>query len=98
MKTLFLYSLACLLVVSQVDASEPVISTEGGFQITSSDGAFSFKLGGRIMWDADSFDGVLNRSNDGSRRLSKDLRRSRLELGGTAYDAWKFKFDVDIKD
>ena len=61
MKTLFLHWLACLLVVSQVDASEPVISTEGGFQITSSDGAFSFKLGGRIMWDADSFDGVLNR-------------------------------------
>ena len=98
MKTLFLHWLACLLVVSQVDASEPVISTEGGFQITSSDGAFSFKLGGRIMWDVDSFDGALNRSNEGSRRLSNDLRRSRLELGGTAYDAWKFKFDVDIKD
>ncbi|MEC9252403.1 MAG: porin [Pseudomonadota bacterium] len=98
MKTLFLYSLACVLVVSQADASEPVISTESGFQISSSDGAFSFKLGGRIMWDADSFDGVLNRSNDGSRRLSTDLRRSRLELGGTAYDAWKFKFDIDIKD
>ena len=98
MKTLFLYSLACVLVVSQADASEPVISTESGFQISSADGAFSFKLGGRIMWDADSFDGVLNRSNDGSRRLSTDLRRSRLELGGTAYDAWKFKFDIDIKD
>ena len=50
------------------------------------------------MWDVDSFDGVLNRSNDGSRRLSTDLRRSRLELGGTAYDDWKYKFDVDIKD
>jgi phosphate-selective porin OprO/OprP len=50
------------------------------------------------MWDADSFDGVLNRSNDGSRRLSTDLRRSRLELGGTVDDAWKFKFDIDIKD
>lgn len=98
MKTLFLYSLACLVVVSQADASQPVISTESGFQISSADGAFSFKLGGRIMWDADSFDGVLNRSNDGSRRLSTDLRRSRLELGGTAYDAWKFKFDIDIKD
>ena len=98
MKTLFLYSLACVLVVSQADASEPVISTESGFQISSSEGAFSFKLGGRIMWDTDSFDGVLNHSNDGSRRLSTDLRRSRLELGGTAYDAWKFKFDIDIKD
>ena len=97
-KTLLLYSLACLLVVSQTDASEPVISTESGFQIRSSDGAFSFKLGGRIMWDVDSFDGVLNRSNEGSRRLRSDLRRSRLELSGTAHDRWKFTFDVDIKD
>ena len=50
------------------------------------------------MWDVDSFNGVLNRSNNGSQQLSNDLRRSRLELGGTAFDDWKFKFDVDIKD
>ena len=98
MRTLHWFSLACLLIVSQANASGPAVSSKGGIQITSSNSVFSFKLGGRVMWDVDSFDGVLNRSNDGSRRLSTDLRRSRLELGGTAYDDWKYKFDVDIKD
>ena len=98
MRTIRWFSLVCLLIVSQANANGPAVSTNGGLQITSSDGAFSFKLGGRVMWDVDSFDGVLNRSNGGSRRLGSDLRRSRLELGGTAYDDWKFKFDVDIKD
>ncbi len=97
MKTLFLYSLSSLLIAFQASADQRVNWTNSGFQITSPGGAFSFKLGGRMMWDVDSFDGVLNRSNDGSRRLRNDLRRSRLELGGTAYDDWKFTFDVNIK-
>ena len=98
MNTLHWFSLAALLIVSQANANGPAVSTKGGIQITSSNSAFSFKLGGRVMWDIDSFDGVLNRSNGGSRRLSADLRRSRLELSASAYDDWKFKFDVDIKD
>jgi len=98
MKTLFLYPLAWLLVAYQANADTPLILTDDGFEIASTGAAFSFKLGGRIMWDVDRFDGVLNRSNHGSWRLSNNLRRSRLELGGTAYKNWKFKFDLDIND
>jgi phosphate-selective porin OprO/OprP len=90
--------MAYLLALFPANADASIVSTKGGFQIKAQDGAFSFKIGGRIMWDTDSFDGVLNRSNNGSRRFSNDLRRSRFELSGTAYNDWKFNFDVDIKD
>lgn len=92
------FSVACLLAVFSANANTPVVSTKGGFQIKSADGAFAFKIGGRVMWDADSYNGVLTSSNDGSRRFNSHLRRSRIELGGAAYNDWKFNFDVDIKD
>ena len=75
---------------------QPSVSTKGGFSIESADGAFSFEAGGRIMWDTDSFDGVLNRANDGDRRLNSDLRRSRLELDGSVLDDWDYSFHVDL--
>lgn len=55
-----------------------------------------FELGGRLMWDADSFDGVLNRPGGGARRFDGYLRRARLEIGGEVGDDVEYVFDVDF--
>lgn len=89
--------LAAAAIVGQA-AELPAISTKGGFAIESADGAYSFKAGGRIMWDVDSFDGVLNRANGGDRRSNNALRRARLETGGSVGGDWEYQFDIDLLD
>ena len=75
---LFICIAACSAAAAQ--GSGPTISTEGGFSIESADGNYSFNLGGRIMWDADSYDGVL--TDEGDRQVNTMIRRARLELDG----------------
>ena len=67
-----------------------IIGSKGDLSIESADGNFSFDLGGRMMWDMDSYDGV-HHDND-ERALKSELRRSRLELKGTVYKDWNYKF------
>ena len=67
-----------------------IIGSKGDLSIESADGNFSFDLGGRMMWDMDSYDGV-HHDND-ERALKSELRRSRLELKGTVYEDWNYKF------
>lgn len=93
---------AALLMLTAAVAVQPAaaaqISVGDGVQIASDDGQYRFKLGGRVMWDADSFDGALNRGNDGDRRFNSDLRRARLELSGNFHPDLSFVFDVNVND
>ncbi|MBV1876031.1 MAG: porin [Pseudomonadales bacterium] len=77
-----------------VDKPEIVIKTTGGLKIYTADKAFSFKLGGRVQWDFDVYDGALTADND--RRSGGDLRRARIELGGTFYTDWRYVFTVNL--
>lgn len=74
------------------------ISSSGGLTAASADGEYTFRLGGRLMWDADSFDGVLNRANDGERRFNSQLRRARIELSGKLPGELDWVFDVNYFD
>jgi phosphate-selective porin OprO and OprP len=64
----------------------------------TADGRHSVKIGGRIQWDTDTFDGALNRSHDGGMRFNSQLRRARLELSGTLYEDFAWVSDVNIND
>lgn len=78
---------------SQAAAS---LSPTGGLSVLSGDGDYSFELGGRAMWDMDSFDGVLNRAHDGERRFDAQLRRARIEMSGDLPGEFDWKFDVNF--
>lgn len=69
--------------------------TGGGITGVSEDGAYSFKLGGRLMWDMDSFGGVLNLAHDGKRRFNSQLRRARIEMSGDLPTDFSWVFDVN---
>jgi len=74
------------------------VSSSGGLTAASADGEHTFRLGGRLMWDADSFDGVLNPASDGERRFNSQLRRARIELSGKVPGDLNWVFDVNYFD
>lgn len=74
--------------------SDLILDTTGGLKISTADKRYSFKLGGRVQWDYDSYDGAL--TSDGDRKNGGDLRRARLELGGTIDHNWHYVFSVNI--
>ena len=88
--------LATTAVIGAVQAAE--VSTRGGLDVTSDDGVYSFSLGGRVMWDVDSFDGALNRGNGGQRRLNSDLRRARVEMSGSGPSNFEYRLEVNVND
>lgn len=69
--------------------------TKGGLTVTSDDGAYEFKLGGRVHFDSVSID------SDDSPAYSEFggsyFRRARLTLSGKAA-GWEFKFENDFAD
>lgn len=69
--------------------------TKGGIGVKSEDGAFEFKLGGRIHFDVASLD------SDDSGTYQEEggayFRRARLTLTGKAY-GWDYKFENDFAD
>ncbi|MDZ7670840.1 MAG: porin [Gammaproteobacteria bacterium] len=74
------------------------VSSSAGLTAASADGEYTFRLGGRLMWDADSFDGVLNPASDGERRFNSQLRRARVELSGEVPGDLDWVFDVNYLD
>lgn len=78
------------------DGADIVVKTKGGLEVGTTDKAFSFKLGGRIQADADSFDGFFTKN--GNRADETYFRRSRLELSGVAYTDWGYNFERNFSD
>ncbi len=78
------------------DGPDLVLKTKGGLEAKTSDGSASFKLGGRMQLDFNSFDGVMNTvpGEDGSDLF---FRRARIELGGH-YQDWKYEMSYNLID
>lgn len=78
------------------DGPDIVLKTKGGLEAKTSDGKASFKIGGRMQFDFNSFDGVINTvpGEDGSDLF---FRRARLELGGH-YQDWKYEMSYNLTD
>ena len=73
-----------------------VATTGGGIKVKSSNGN-QFKIGGRLMFDHDSYDSFWNEADgrDGSAE-ENEIRRSRFTLSGNSAKNWAYKFTVDI--
>ncbi len=75
-----------------------VATVPAAIAASASVGDYSVNLGGRLMWDMDSFDDALNPDNDGERRFSTQLRRARLELSGDLPGAFDWVFELSYLD
>lgn len=69
---------------------QPQVRTEGGLQVASADRDYSFRLGGRLHWDAYAFDGGAL-----APASTTDLRRARLSLQGKLQD-WEYKLEQEF--
>lgn len=78
------------------DGPDIKIKTKGGFEAKTVDDQFSFKIGGRLQADYDQFDGVYTKN--GKTANEAYFRRAILELSGTAYQDWKYVFNLDFAD
>lgn len=72
------------------DGADIVIKTKGGLEVGTVDKAFSFKINGKLQWDATNFDGLMaadqNRPFDDT--FNTFIRRGEFGLEGTAYTDW----------
>lgn len=77
------------------DGADLVIKTKSGLEVATTDKQYSFKLGGRIQADFDSFDGFYSTNNETSNEAY--FRRAQLEFGGN-YKDWRYQMNVDFGD
>lgn len=77
--------------VKAATADQPKINTKGKFEVTSPDGGFSVRVGGRIQADAAMYDTDVVDHGDGS-----EIRRARLFMSGTLWRVWDYKFQYDF--
>lgn len=78
---------------SQLDAltnNSTKVETKGGLKVSSADKQFEASLGGRIHFDAYSFDRDVTATTD-----TTEFRRARLTLAGKAY-GWEYKMEQDF--
>ena len=73
------------------DGADIVIKTKGGLEVGTTDKEFSFKIGGRLQADANSFDGFY--TQNGNRADETFFRRARLEISGVAFTDWGYTFN-----
>jgi len=78
------------------DGADILVKTKGGLEVSTADKEFSFKVGGRIQADADSFDGFYTKN--GNRADETYFRRARLEISGVAFTDWSYKFERNFND
>lgn len=82
------------VATASAESSVPIkIDTEGGLEIATYDGRFSFGIGGRIMADAAFYNENRNVLSNGT-----ELRRAELELEGVIDYDWAYEFEIDFAD
>ncbi|MEJ2094647.1 MAG: porin, partial [Gammaproteobacteria bacterium] len=74
--------------------SLPDVNTTGKLEITSADGNYEWRIGGRLQYDATWTD------RDGSDigNSGQEVRRARLYASGVIDKVWKWKFQFDFTD
>jgi phosphate-selective porin OprO/OprP len=82
--------------VAKTPEEPPKITTKGKFEIASPDGDFKWRIRGRLH-----LNGGFARNDDGKEVRSKfedgvDVRRARVEVLGTLWRAWDFRFHYEF--
>ncbi len=79
------------------DGADIVINTKSGLEVATVDKQFSFKLGGKLQWDANQFDGLRAAAEDSpfDSTFNTYIRRAELSIEGTAYKNWGYGFTLE---
>ncbi len=79
------------------DGADIVINTKSGLEVATTDKQFSFKLGGKLQWDANQFDGLRAAAEDDTfdSTFNTYIRRAELSLEGVAYKNWGYGFTLE---
>jgi phosphate-selective porin OprO/OprP len=69
----------------------PKFDTNGKLQVTSPDGNFKFRIGGRLQADAAAYSNDTGTWKDSDLESGTEVRRSRIFLSGSLWKDWTFK-------
>lgn len=90
------WAISATFATNPAAAAQPEPSADPGASTTPP--PFTYKIGGRIQWDTDSYDGALSSAGTGDRRFNTLLRRARIETSGTILEDFGYVLDVNIND
>jgi phosphate-selective porin OprO and OprP len=79
--------------VAEATKNVPQVKTKGKLEISSQDGDFKWRLGGRIMADVALYDEDNTDLGSGT-----EFRRARLYMSGTVWKYWDFKSQFDFAE
>ncbi|WP_313054790.1 OprO/OprP family phosphate-selective porin [Pseudomonas lopnurensis] len=82
------------------DGADVVINTKGGLQVATVDKAFSFRVGGKLQFDAVSFDGLQAASQNQpfDETFNTFVRRGELSVEGNAYKDYGYGLRLAYDD
>jgi phosphate-selective porin OprO/OprP len=79
--------------VAEATRDVPKVKTKGKLEVSSQDGDFKWRVGGRIMADAAFYDEDNTDLGSGT-----EFRRARLYMSGTMWRDWDFKVQFDFAE
>lgn len=81
------------------DGKDIVIKTKGGLEVRTVDNEFTFKIGGRIQAQYDSYQDAMNLiKGEGDTGSNLFIRRARLYVKGDVYRDWAYKIQFNVAD
>lgn len=69
------------------------VETDGGLRVESNDGAYQFRLNGRVL-----VDGAIYDEDETDLGSGTEFRRARFSLRGKIQDVWAFRLQYDVTD
>ena len=91
-------ALFCLVAATaRADSAQASVETDGGLEVKSADGDFSFELGGEIWVDMARYDEDDALGDDATEfDDGTEVRRARLSLEGIVHDDWGYALEYDF--
>ena len=82
--------------IKQAAQTLPKVETKEKLEISTPDGAFKWRIGGRLHTDAAFYSNDTGTGDTTTLSSGVDIRRARLALEATLYRVWQLKFEYDF--
>ncbi|MGH8507319.1 MAG: OprO/OprP family phosphate-selective porin [Gammaproteobacteria bacterium] len=82
--------------IKQTAQTLPKVETKEKLEISTPDGAFKWRIGGRLHTDAGFYSNDTGSGDTTTLASGVDIRRARLAVEATLYRNWQLKFEYDF--
>ena len=82
--------------IKQAAETLPKVETKEKLEISTPDGAFKWRIGGRLHTDAAFYNNDTGTGDTTTLSSGADIRRARLALEATLYRVWQLKLEYDF--